>query len=288
MAGLKTVFKKIAFSIIDKKRVVLLDYPIVPLRLYDESLKSPHKGLYHIINANRAIYEKNLNAALKYKDKILEIKEDKYVTNNIDPGWNNGYFPGLDIIMLYSLLSEIKPGKYLEIGSGTSTRVAYRAKKDNNLSYTITSIDPFPRKEIKNIANYTETKELQKVSLDYFYSLEEGDVLFFDGTHTLYPNSDVMWFFLEVLPVLKKGVLVHLHDIYLPYDYPVFMCNKYYNEQYILASCLLNNPARYNVICPNYFIYTEKELHNILLPFWDEKKFSNIETHGGSFWMSIA
>jgi Methyltransferase domain len=284
---IKRVFKKIWLSIYKPERLILPDYPVTPLRLYDETVKGPHKLLYEIINSNRACYESVLKGALKYKENIFEIKEDKYVINDTEPGWNNGYFPGLDIIMLYSLLSEINPKTYLEIGSGTSTCVAYKAKNDNNLSFTISSIDPFPRKEINNIADKVERKDLQKSSLEYFHSLNEGDILFFDGTHTLYPNSDVMWFFLEILPILKKGVYVQLHDIYLPYDYPLFMCDRYYNEQYILAACLLNNPGRYKIICPNYFIYTEKELHNILQPYWNDVRFNNIEAHGGSFWMKI-
>lgn len=285
---IREIVKKIWLSLTNKNRVVLLDYAIKPERLYTEERKNPHGKLFDLINSERLAYQSILHSALKYHANILSIKEDNNVLQNLDPGWNNGHFPGLDIIMLYALLAEIKPKQYVEIGSGTSTRVVYKARKDNNLSLTITSIDPSARKEIKEIADKIEAKELQKVSLDYFRSLNAGDVLFFDGTHTLYPNSDVMWFFLEVLPILKAGVYVHVHDIYLPYDYPQFMCNRYYNEQYVLGTCLVNNPSKYKIICPNYFIYTEKELHGILQPLWNENKLVGVEKHGGSFWFKIA
>lgn len=284
----KDIAKKILFSVTGNNRVVLLDYPIVPKRLYTEVPSNPHRTLYQLINDERFSYTVLLNSVLKYEKEILTIKEDKEITNQVDPGWNNGYFPGLDIIMLYTLLSELKPRNYLEIGSGTSTRVAYKAKKENNLLVNITSIDPFPRKEIKSIVNRLEQTEVQKIPLDYFRSLDEGDILFFDGTHTLYPNSDVMWFFLEVLPIIKKGVYVHIHDVYLPYDYPTFMCDRYYNEQYILASCLLNAPKKYKIICPNYFISTDKELHAVLQPLWHDQSFSSVEKHGGSFWFLVS
>jgi hypothetical protein len=113
-------------------------------------------------------------------------------------------------------------------------------------------------------------------------TLEKDDVLFFDGTHLLYPNSDVMWFFLEILPNLKKGVVVHLHDVYLPYDYPDFMLKRYYNEQYVLATLLLNNPEKYEILSPNYFIYSDKALHHLLDPIWELEALKNVEQHGGS------
>lgn len=285
--SLTTTVKKLWFALTDKKRLVLLDYPVDAKRMYSEESNTPHKALYQLIAAGKEEYKKLLHAVNTYRQPILSIKKEKDNGHGIEPGWNNGYLPGLDMIMLYTLLAEIKPAKYIEIGSGTSTRVAYKVKRDHNLSFTITSIDPSPRKEIKSIVDQWENKELQKVSLAHFQTLEENDIVFFDGTHTLYPNSDVTWFFLEVLPLLKKGVYVHFHDVYLPYDYPQFMCDRFYNEQYILAGCLLSNPEKYSIVCPNYFIYADKGLHTLLDYFWKLEKFNTVETHGGSFWIRI-
>ncbi|MBA2406574.1 MAG: class I SAM-dependent methyltransferase [Chitinophagales bacterium] len=189
--------------------------------------------------------------------------------------------------MLYTMVSELIPGHYIEIGSGTSTKVVYKAKVENNLSTKITAIDPSPRRDIEKIVDVFVKTNIQNVSLEDFKNLEENDIVFFDGTHLLFPGSDVLWFFLEILPILKKGVVVHIHDIYLPYDYPEVMIRRYYNEQYILASCLLSNPQKYEVICPNYFIYTEKALHNILQIYWQSDKLIHVEKHGGSFWFKI-
>lgn len=265
----------------------MLDYPVNPVRLYDENRNQPHRILYDMINRQRQDYEKILNRSLDYREQIMMIRQQKDITNDTDPGWNNDHLPGLDIIMLYTMLAEIRPKRYVEIGSGTSTRIANKVKTDLGLPFTISSIDPQPRKAINKVASTVEAKEVQQASMEYFTGLEAGDVLFFDGTHTLYPNTDVMWFFLEILPQLKKGVYVQLHDVYLPYDYPDFMCERYYNEQYVLAACLLSNPGKYEMICPNYFIYTDKALHNILSPYWDDPLFQNIEKHGGSFWIRM-
>ena len=93
--------------------------------------------------------------------------------------------------------------------------------------------------------------------------------------------------FLEILPRLKPGVVVHIHDIYLPYDYPDFMLKRYYNEQYVLGALLLANSHKYEVLCPNYFIYSDKDLHSTLKPIWELDVLKNVEQHGGSFWIRV-
>ena len=284
---IRNTVKKIWFSLYKSGRIVLLDFPVIPSPLYSEQDKQPHKGLFNLIAANKFAYTLILQNTLKYQDAFATIDEDKQVENGIDPGWNNDYLPGLDMIMLYSLLAQTKPSNYIEIGSGTSTKVAHKSRRENSLNFEITSIDPSPRKNISKAADRIYAQKIQEVKLIAFETLEENDVIFFDGTHVLYPNSDVTWFFLEILPRLKKGVIVHLHDIYLPYDYPGFMLQRYYNEQYLLGALLLNNPGKYEILCPNYFIYTEKSLHNILSPIWNLESLKNVEQHGGSFWLRI-
>ena len=92
---------------------------------------------------------------------------------------------------------------------------------------------------------------------------------------------------MELLPELKKGVIVHVHDIYIPYDYPQFMCDRAYSEQYVLAAFLLANPERYKPIMPNYFVSEDKELAEILLPIWDHENLNGVERNGGSFWFEV-
>jgi hypothetical protein len=93
---------------------------------------------------------------------------------------------------------------------------------------------------------------------------------------------------LEILPKLKKGVIVHIHDIYLPYDYPQFMCDRFYSEQYGLAIYLLASPEKYYTILPNYFIYEDEELSDLISPIWNHDNLKGVERHGGSFWLKIA
>jgi hypothetical protein len=152
----------------------------------------------------------------------------------------------------------------------------------------IISIDPLPRTDIEGLINNMINEPLEKTSLYLPDLLSENDILSIDGSHRLFPNSDSMVFFLEVLPNLRKGVIVHIHDIYLPYDYPQFMCDRYYSEQYCLAIYLLANPKRFEIMIPNYFISQDNELSELISPVWNHKNLENAERHGGSFWMRIA
>jgi hypothetical protein len=285
--SIKTRVKKIWYSLFRSKRLILLDYTIDPTAIYSETNNRPHQQLFNILATGNTRYEQLLSRVVLYKDKFALIEEEKNVSDDSEPGWNNGHLPGLDIIILYSILMEFKPRIYIEIGSGTSTKVAHKVKKDNHFNMEIISIDPRPRKNIDKLADKIYRKNIQDQDIALFQELQAGDVVFFDGTHTIYPNSDVMWFFLEILPVLNKGVIVQIHDIYLPYDYPGFMLERYYSEQYLLGALLLNNPDKYEILAPNYFIYSNKRMHATLDSIWSLKSLKNVERHGGSFWFIV-
>lgn len=277
--------KRLYFAFRPSHRIVVLDYPVDPKATY--SSEHPHKGLFKMISTHDELYKKLLRFSLSFKEQFYSIKDHRIEKDPAQPGWNNGYLPGLDMIMLYTLINYYKPKKYTEIGSGTSTKIAMKARKENNLAFSITCIDPHPRQEIEKIADVWHHSSVQKLPLNIFSNLSENDIVFFDGTHILYPNSDVMWFFLEVLPALPEGVIVQVHDIYIPYDYPPFMREKYYSENYLLGALLLNNPAKYEVLAPNFYISEQKHLSVILAELWQHPNLQKTEQHGGSFWFRI-
>jgi hypothetical protein len=224
---------------------------------------------------------------LEYRESIWQIRDAKAENDPVRPAWNNGFLPGLDMVVIYGMLAHFKPGKYIEIGSGNSTKVAYQAIRDQQLSTEIVSIDPQPRAEIDRLANRIIRKPFEYCDLDLAAELEEGDVLFVDNSHRILPNSDAMVFFLELLPRLKQGVIVHLHDIFLPYDYPQFMCDRFYSEQYGLAFYLLANPRKYSPLLPNYFVFKDPELSAVIAPIWEHPSTAGVERHGASFWLII-
>ena len=279
---MKKILKRLYFAINPSNRLVILDHPVSPKPNYHHN--SPHKILFNQIAQYQGKYAEHLQYSLNFKTQLRDIKDASQETDAAKPTWNNGFVPGLDIIMLYTLLNYSKPARYIEIGSGTTTKVAKKAKTENDLRFTITCIDPNPRQEIRNIADHWYNTPVQNVSLELFSSLEENDIVFFDGSHMLLPNSDVMWFFMEILPILPRGVIIQVHDIYLPYDYPQFMCDRYYSENYTLGTVLANDPDKYEILLPNYYISQNPQLAGILNELWESLSPPNIERHGGSFW----
>lgn len=246
----------------------------------------PHGELYKIINSEREAYKSLLHEVLQYKADYHNIRDCKH-TEGYEPCWNNEYLPGLDIIIIYALTCLKKPKRVVEIGSGNSTKVFNAARKNHDLEIEITSIDPYPRADIDAISDIVKRERFENVKAQDFDALSENDFVFVDNSHRILPNSDAMVFFMEVLPKLKKGVIVQIHDIYLPYDYPQFMCDRFYSEQYGLAFYLLANPDRYKVISPNFFISEDNELKKIIEPVWNHPNLENVERHGGSFWFQV-
>ena len=269
-----------------KYQNLFLEYKVNFRPRYGNGLQ-PHQELYSIINAQRESYQNLINKSLGYKEILWGIKDSKNENDPANPSWNNGFLPGLDVIGIYTLISEYKPKKYIEIGSGNSTKVAYKAKKEQNTNTEIISIDPMPRAEIDKLADKIIRKPFEDIDFNILDELNENDILFVDNSHRILPNSDSMVFYLEILPRLKKGVIVHIHDIYLPYDYPQFMCDRFYSEQYGLAMYLMANPEKYKTLLPNYFIYEDKELRKQIEPIWNHPNLEKVEKHGGSFWLTI-
>lgn len=280
------MIKKIYQFLSPKFQNLFLEYKVDMKPRYGHGLK-PHPELYDIVNKHRNLYAGLLNTALSFRPYFEEIKNQSEEKDSSKATWNNGFLPGLDIVGIYTMLAHFKPKKYVEIGSGNSTKVAYKAKNDQKLSTKIISIDPMPRAEIDHLADEVIRQPFENIDFSFLYDLEQNDILFVDNSHRILPNSDSMVFYMEILPRLKKGVIVHIHDIYIPYDYPQFMCDRFYSEQYGLAFYLIANAEKYQPILPNYFISEDKELASIIAPLWQGPVTQHVEKHGGSFWLKI-
>jgi predicted O-methyltransferase YrrM len=151
----------------------------------------------------------------------------------LDQSW----FPPLDAAAAYALVRERKPRRIVEVGSGNSTRVLARALCGVG---EIVAIDPAPRADILGLPGVRVVPStLQKAPADAFDGLQAGDVLFIDSSHILMPGSDVDMLFNRVLPSLPAGLLVHIHDIFLPFDYPAPWGWRNYNEQQGVVPLLL-------------------------------------------------
>ncbi len=132
----------------------------------------------------------------------------------------------VDAEILYCMVREHKPKRMIEFGSGFSTQISARAlvqnQQETGVACDFTAVEPYPnpmvRKGFPGLTRLSETS-CQEFPLEHIEALEENDVLFIDSSHVLKIGSDVQHLFLEVLPRLKKGVVVQVHDIFLPFEY---------------------------------------------------------------------
>ena len=162
--------------------------------------------------------------------------------------FKNDYFNGLDAAVFYSLIRHLRPRRVIEIGSGYSTRFAHKALTRNADGGRLTCIEPHPEERLNGLRLSVEViqKRVEEIDVDFFSCLEANDILFIDSSHTVKFGSDVCYEFLEILPRLKRGVWVHVHDIFFPHDYPAEWLLKRrlaLNEQYLLEAFLSFNPA---------------------------------------------
>lgn len=169
---------------------------------------------------------------------------------------DNGWFSTVDAEIFYSMIGTYEPNLIIEVGSGNSTRLARKSIEDNKLDTRIISIDPSPRVALnQNISEHILVK-VEELKYPYITDvLKKNDILFIDSSHQILAGGDVNFLFLEVLPRLQTGVLVHIHDIFLPFDYPQeWVVNRQWtwNEQYLVHAFLCFNdtfeilwPAKY-------------------------------------------
>lgn len=268
----------------NERFVIQLEYPIKPRVRFGGSNLPPHRKLYDLINRNRDQYDEHLQAILRHVPILAAIPTYSRSDQVEVPYWLNNWFPPLDAAALYCILTETNPKRFFEIGSGNSTKFARHAIRNHSLQ-TITSVDPCPRAEIDAICDRIVRVSLESVDVSLFEELESGDILFVDSSHRAFMNSDVTVIFLEILPYLKPGVLVHFHDIFLPHDYPEQWVTRYYNEQYLLAVLLLSESPRYEIFFPSFFVLTDPLLSERIRPFWDQINIPPGIGQGGSFWI---
>ncbi len=241
---------------------------------------------------NKVEYSYIVNLLGKNKDQEIEQNKFNYYLCN-------GSFEWMDGRMLYYFMTLSKPSKIIEIGSGDSTLLMYNTKKLLNLNTKIICIDKNPHPIIKKLSNNNEIvlieDDLVNVELKIFESLGKSDMLFIDSSHTVKMNSDVMFYFSVIFPILKSGVIVHIHDIFLPYEYPFGWVNNgiFWNEQYLLYVFLQNTQKMRVLFSSNYAKYKYKnKLISLQENFYENKILVDRQDDdepfaGGSFWLHV-
>ena len=200
----------------------------------------------------------------------------------------NSQFSWLDARALFVLFQHWRPRRVVEVGSGYSTLLmADINRRFLGGTATITSIEPFPRPFLSAMADRIDLRvaRVQDVPLSVFEKLEAGDVLFIDSSHVAKTGSDVNFVYFEVLPRLAAGVRVHVHDIFLPMEYPrdwVIDENRSWNEQYVLRALLMFS-SRFRVVFGCAYAYVaHRALLASALGLDIDKTYG-----GGSLWLEV-
>jgi len=199
---------------------------------------------------------------------------------------DNSNYPHSDGIILFCMLSHLRPRRLIEIGSGYSTCAILDTNRlCLNWQTKVTSIEPHPEllRSLIGQSNDPLTiieSKLQDIDIQIFDQLESGDVLFIDSTHVSKVGSDVNYIFFEIFPRLKTGVITHLHDIYFNFEYPGVWLRegRAWNEAYVLRAFL-----EYN----DHFriLHFSSYLQNWHEDWFRENMPDTLVNKGGCFWM---
>jgi hypothetical protein len=233
------------------------DLANLPNGVWDE--RDPLRGIDFDTDAQMAFVESELSEHIK----TLTWANDVTADYAYDPG--NDSYPLVDARVLYAMVRHLCPARIVELGSGQTTRVMAQACRENardGVNTQLRAFDPFPTAIDDGLPGLSELVRVkaQDVPDEVFSELEAGDVLFVDTTHTVKIASDVNHIILRVLPLLQKGVIVHVHDIFLPYEYPRFFFADYalyWAEQYLLQAFLAFNSS-FQVTCAVHALVREQ------------------------------
>ncbi len=227
----------------------------------------------------------------KYNDELIKFPLDKHESkSNLRFYYHNGAFCSGDAEYLYNIIRLYKPSKMVEIGSGFSTLIAteaIRKNKQENGGYKCMHIciEPYKNEWLEDIGVHVIRDIVENVEQTLFSSLERNDILFIDSSHIIRPQGDVLVEYLEILPILNAGVLVHIHDIFTPKDYLnewVIDKVKFWNEQYLLEAFLSLNPMFKVIGALNYLAHNYSDYLASKCPIYKEESSFR---EPGSFWI---
>lgn len=221
----------------------------------------------------------------EYRDVYAGLRDDAQI-NVRAPGRGyvlNDFYPTPDAEVYASMILDRRPSRIVEVGSGFSTRVAHHVIKKAGLDTTVTAIDPEPRADIRSIADVMSTP-VENITPEAFPAGENA-IVFIDSSHITRARGDVPYLFLRVLPALPSGTLVHVHDVFIPYDYPYVYQHRLYTEQYILQALLCHSDRYHVVFATHYMSRTYPEQMGAAFGAIVRQ---NPDHSGASFWFQIA
>ena len=262
---------------------------------------SPYPDRYEM-QADTRFYEKAVMPSLTGIDIREQEQIDffkSFASQDNKPKWtqtpssknryyyNNGSFEAFDVAAMKAIIATYKPQKWVEVGSGFSTAALLDVCDACHYNIKIDCIEPYPaylerllrpKDEGRFVLHQTS---LQEAPLSLFKDLESNDIAFFDCSHVAKFGSDVNRMFGELLPTLRKGVIVHIHDIFYPFEYPkqwIYHDRRAWNEAYILRAFLYANTSWKIIFWADWFKQCRPEIHEKHHPL-------SASYHCGSIWL---
>ncbi len=262
-------------------KTVLMKVGVFPIRNHYYEPQFDHSNPNPAFSENRNLTGIDWNVAgqlkmiekFKFAKELADIPKEKPQTLGFY--MNNGNFTSGDAEYWYQLIRTIKPKRIFEIGSGNSTLMAVRAirknkEDDENYQCEHICIEPYEMPWLEEAGVMVVRKKVEEVELSFFSKLQENDILFIDSSHIIRPQGDVLYEYLELLPALNKGVIVHIHDIFSPKNYLTEWLKdevRFWNEQYLLEAFLSHNNSWKIVGALNYLHHNHYEKFGLIAPF---------------------
>lgn len=217
----------------------------------------------------------------------LDLPFPEHQTKNRRYFFENSMYSYSDAIFLYGMIRHVRPRRIVEVGSGHSSCVMLDTNElffENRIACTF--IDPHPERLLSLITPKDKKrieivpKRVQDVEVGRFQELEANDILFIDSSHVLKVGSDVNYIVSEVLPTLRVGVYVHVHDVFYPFEYPreCFEAGWYWTEAYVLRAFLAFNSAFEIVLFNTFLEHFHRERFEGQMPLC-------LKNEGGSIWI---
>jgi hypothetical protein len=303
-ACLMALIRRVGLEKLPISKRILSTVGVIPIRNHyyepqfkfsQEQLDGLHNRKLNGVNLNQ---EYQLKFIKRFNDLNLgdELINDQFGSiefagksdkpNGLSYKFGNGSFESGDAEVYYNIIRTIKPRRIIEIGSGNSTLVALQAinrnEKESGKKCDLICIEPYEMKWLERTSATIIRAKVEDTALSIFESLEENDILFIDSSHVIRPNGDVLFNFLTILPILKRGVYVHIHDIFTPRNYlKIWIVDKclLWNEQYVLEAFLTNNDAFQIVCAANFLRHNHYDMFKRVAPFLDKDR------EPGSFWI---
>ena len=253
-------------------RRVLLNVGVFPIRNHYFEPQFDHRQSRQTFSKERILpgidwntdEQLSILGSFSFAEELLTVPREG--ANRLSFHMENGSFESGDAEYWYQLIRTIKPRRIFEIGSGNSTLMAVKAinktrAEDPGYTCKHVCIEPYEQPWLEQTGLAVIRERIEDLDPGFFSELEENDILFIDSSHVIRPQGDVLLEYLYLLPSLNKGVIVHVHDIFSPRDYPEQWLKdevRLWNEQYLLEAFLTHNAdwkiiGALNYLCHHHF-----------------------------------